>query len=399
MISGINKSFVDFYGLMGENCNGEGMLKKFVDQLLPDLGNLEEDYRQFYLQSTVALYSVTGFFVIFANLAMIVIDVSLLRDHPDILTLVIYLRILFSIFTAVLLTVIKYRPDPELVLKATSIWMFVTIIYFISFNFLRPTSYLTTNIDLLLIFGAYLLSSQRLRWLTVMMVGFSIGSVSLMLYLKTDIPQFLRLLVPMTHLFAQSLGFISAVQIQNFRRRAFLAYVQEKQARELAIDLLRTDSLTKCMTRQYFLDAAEQELNRAKRYEHPLSVLMMDIDHFKKVNDQYGHRMGDEALIKFSEVVQSQMRQSDMFGRLGGEEFALLLPDTNIESAMKVARRIQETWAQTEIRMSVLIIPSTVSIGAVEYRAEDGTFDDLLLRSDKAMYLAKRNGRNRVETL
>lgn len=375
------------------------MFRKFVDQLLPDLGDLEGEYHQFYLQSTVTLYSVAGSFIILANLSMIRVDMSFLENSQDILTLVIYLRILFSIFTAVLVMVIKLRPDQKKVAQATSIWMTITILYFVSFNFLRPSNHITTNIDILLIFGAYLFSGQRLRWLTATLLAFSAVSIALMFSIKTDVPDVLRTLVPLTHLFAQGVGFISAVQIQNFRRKAFLAYVQEKQARELAMDLLRTDSLTKCMTRQYFLDAAEQEMKRAKRYEHPLSVLMMDIDQFKSINDKYGHRMGDEALIKFSEVVQQQKRQSDLFGRLGGEEFALMLPDTNIESAMKVAKRIQETWAKTDIRVSVLIIQSTVSIGVVECRTDDVTFDDLLIRADQAMYLAKQNGRNRVESL
>ncbi len=375
------------------------MLKQFVEQLLPDLGGLEGEYHQFYLQSTVTLYSVTGFFIIVGNLAMMAIDSNFLVENPDVLNFVFFLRILFSVLTAVLILVIRYKPDSDRLSQATSVWMFIAIFYFLSFNFLRPSSHLTTSIDVLLIFGAYILSGQRMRWLVIMLVGFSLGSIMLVLFYKTDIPDILRVQITLTHVFAQGVGFISALQIQNFRRKAFLAYVQERHARELAIDLLRTDSLTKSLTRHYFLELAEQEIERAKRYGHPLSVMMMDIDHFKNVNDQYGHRVGDEALITFAEVVRAQKRGSDMFGRLGGEEFGLLLPDTNIENAVMVADRIRKIWAKTEIRSSALIIPSTVSIGVVECSQADINFDDLLVRADKAMYLAKQNGRNRVEML
>ena len=375
------------------------MLKQLVEQLLPDLGGLEGEYHQFYLQSTVTLYSVTGFFIIAANLAMMAIDSSFFADKPNTLNFIFLLRVLFSVLTAVLILVIRYKPETNRLSLATSAWMFVAILYFLSFNFLRPTSHLTTSVDVMLIFGAYILSGQRIRWLVTMLIGFSLGSIVLVLFYKTDIPDILRLQITMTHVFAQGVGFISALQLQSFRRRAFLAYVQEKHARELAIDLLHTDSLTKSLTRHYFLELAEQEIERAKRYGHPLSVLMMDIDHFKNINDQYCHRVGDEALITFADVVRAQKRQSDIFGRLGGEEFALLLPDTNRDGAAMIASRIQEVWAKTDIRSSALIIPSTVSIGVVECNEVDINFDDLLVRADKAMYLAKQNGRNRVEKL
>lgn len=124
---------------------------------------------------------------------------------------------------------------------------------------------------------------------------------------------------------------------------------------------------------------------------------MMDIDHFKSINDRFGHHAGDQALKRFAEIVRREKRQSDLLGRLGGEEFALLLPETRVRDAEKVARRVQEIWSRTEIQVAGLIISSTVSIGVVESAGDDHLFEDVLMRSDQAMYRAKQGGRNRVE--
>jgi len=134
---------------------------------------------------------------------------------------------------------------------------------------------------------------------------------------------------------------------------------------------------------------AERELERAKRYGRPFCVIMMDLDRFKNVNDQYGHLMGDRVLKAFSKLVTEQKRWSDVLGRLGGEEFSLLLPETDLESAQKVADRIQDAWAQTAISVSGLVINSTVSTGTAVLMEVNQTFEEILHRADISMYEQK----------
>lgn len=374
------------------------MLDNLFKQILLDLGDYEEEYQEFHLQSTIAIYKLTAVFVGVANLAMLSVDSLFLNGQTELLVYMILIRALYTAFTLTSLLVLQ-RPNVNFarIESVTFVWVLFTSIYFILFNFIRPRTHLTTSIDVLLVFGIYVLAPLRMSRLVALTVGFSIGSVAVAFLIKSDVPFIDHVIMLCIHVFVQLIGLASALQIQSYRRTAFLAYRQEKEARELALDMLRVDSMTQCLTRQYFLETAEQEFGRAKRYAHPLSVLMMDIDHFKSVNDRYGHRAGDEALKKFSELVLSQKRQSDLLGRLGGEEFAMLLPETDIVEAELVARRIQECWAETQVQVSALIVNSTVSIGGTTISPADQLFEDVLIRADETMYKAKQNGRNRVE--
>jgi diguanylate cyclase (GGDEF)-like protein len=122
----------------------------------------------------------------------------------------------------------------------------------------------------------------------------------------------------------------------------------------------------------------------------------MDADRFKNINDSYGHHAGDIVLRSLSLVALEQKRAQDTFGRLGGEEFGLILPETNLEQARIVAERIQKTWEQSPVNLDGEMIQSTVSIGVAEANTDDKSFDDVLRRADRMMYKAKEAGRNRV---
>jgi diguanylate cyclase (GGDEF)-like protein len=154
--------------------------------------------------------------------------------------------------------------------------------------------------------------------------------------------------------------------------------------------------LTKSLTRRQFFNIAETEFLRFSRYRRKLSILVLDADHFKNINDTYGHYAGDLVLRSLSLVILEQKRAQDTFGRLGGEEFGLLLPETDLEQAKTVAERVQKAWAQTPCIVDGQPIHSTVSIGVTEAKDQDTSFEDILRRADRMMYKAKEAGRNRV---
>jgi len=172
--------------------------------------------------------------------------------------------------------------------------------------------------------------------------------------------------------------------------------VKEKDAKEMVSYLANIDPLTQGLTRRQFFNIAESEFLRFSRYHRPFSVLVLDLDSFKNVNDTYGHHAGDLVLRSFSLVALEQKRAQDTFGRLGGEEFGLLLPETNLEQARVVAERIQKTWENSPVNLDSVPIFSTVSIGVAEAAIDDKTFDDLLRRADRTMYKAKERGKNQV---
>ena len=153
------------------------------------------------------------------------------------------------------------------------------------------------------------------------------------------------------------------------------------------------DSLTNALTRRQLNEACVKELERCRRHGRSMALLMMDLDHFKRINDTYGHQAGDRVLVSFVTNVTALLRGPDQLGRFGGEEFMALLPETTLEEAVHVAERIREVCALADTGPYC-----TVSIGIATSYKDSDTVDTLLARADAAMYRAKANGRNRVET-
>ncbi|HYH19539.1 MAG TPA: diguanylate cyclase [Azospirillum sp.] len=168
----------------------------------------------------------------------------------------------------------------------------------------------------------------------------------------------------------------------------------ENELRHLAT----TDPLTGLANRREFLAAAGHELARVRRYDRPATVMMFDIDHFKRINDTHGHAAGDEALRHVAAVCRERLRETDVVGRLGGEEFGVLLPETDVPAACEVAERLRAALAGAEIpRPDGGVLRLTASIGIAACIAGDASIEQALSRADDALYHAKRNGRNRVE--
>lgn len=176
-----------------------------------------------------------------------------------------------------------------------------------------------------------------------------------------------------------------------------VANILKLQAATRKLELLAlTDPLTGAFNRRHFLQSGSIELQRSKRYKHTFTVLMLDIDHFKAVNDTYGHSIGDEALKKTVSVIDGLLRGEDTLGRLGGEEFAILCPQTDKLKATKVAERIRDSISRIVIDTPSDPLSFTMSIGLSEGTDHDGEIEDALKRADDALYEAKEMGRNRV---
>lgn len=184
----------------------------------------------------------------------------------------------------------------------------------------------------------------------------------------------------------------TADEIDTLEQFAHLV-VEALEQRQIAT----IDELTGALTRRAWRDRLQREIERSARYRRPVSILMFDLDHFKRVNDVHGHAAGDTVLKAFARLVQDSIRASDQFGRVGGEEFALLMPETRLASAAIVAERIRSAFAARPIEIGIGVsVPVTVSIGAAELRGSGETCPDLMARADVALYRAKATGRDRV---
>ncbi|MGF1607090.1 MAG: GGDEF domain-containing protein [Rhodothalassiaceae bacterium] len=170
-------------------------------------------------------------------------------------------------------------------------------------------------------------------------------------------------------------------------------------ASDLSKDLRRlalSDPLTQALNRRGFFRLADAAWARARRHDRPLSVILADLDHFKRINDSHGHATGDQAIAAFAAVCRRSVRKGDLFGRLGGEEFALLLPETDETGALDLAERLRRRLGAEGFSAEAPDLRVTASFGVACMHARDDRFEKMLVRADRALYQAKTEGRDRV---
>ncbi len=193
--------------------------------------------------------------------------------------------------------------------------------------------------------------------------------------------------------------FVTAAAAALLATFAFLL-LQKERAEGESVRLATMDPLTGAYNRRTFHEIAERELSRIRRADQPLSIIIVDLDHFRPINERYGIRVGDQVLQKIADIVRGALRKEDMLVRYGGEEFLMMLPDVPGPGAVVVAGRIRKAVEAEPLRIEGHVIPVTVSVG-VSARLDEGpeSIENLLARADDALALAKQRGRNRVVAL
>jgi diguanylate cyclase (GGDEF)-like protein len=231
-------------------------------------------------------------------------------------------------------------------------------------------------------------------WL--MIFGFTIGSLAFFTRAAAAVvaPQWVSDLLN-TSTF-QAVNFVVGFAVFLVTSVGFLLLFKER-AEDDATRLAATDPLTDTFNRRTFLELGAKELARSKRTRQPMSLVMLDLDHFKKINDKYGHLAGDDVLRRFVDITQVCLRKEDLLVRYGGEEFCVLLPDETSQGALTMAERIRYAVEHAAFRYGRTLLPITVSAGVAELDHDaDESLAELLSRADEALYAAKNTGRNRV---
>ncbi len=375
---------------------GRRMFKRISSQFLVDLGEMEGDYRIFNLKDDIVLSVLYLSIATISVLGMISMDGLLYRDSPNLFMWLIIYRGGYILGSILITIVIRKTSKARIYDRLVFTWLLITIFFLLLFNFTRPANFLTTAVDVIVPFAIYILSPLNIVYNIALAFAFSVGTLYVDYFFKVGIDPLTLNSVATAQLVAHALGLLSGLQIRSYRRKSFKAYIQEKDAKEMVAYLANIDPLTKSLTRRHFFNIAESEFLRFLRYHRQLSVLVLDADDFKNINDTHGHYAGDLVLRSLSLVILEQKRAQDTFGRLGGEEFGLLLPETNLEQAKIVAVRIQKTCEQTPAIVDGKEIYSTISIGVAEAGSTDKSFEDILRRGDRMMYKAKEAGRNTV---
>ncbi len=232
----------------------------------------------------------------------------------------------------------------------------------------------------------YILPIALATWYAGKWVGFMVSLASAVSWLIADLnllPAFSSNLIPYLN--------------ETFRLTVFLIITWILAKLKRALDdhkaLGRTDPLTAIPNRRAFVDLAEMELNKARRYQKPLSVLYVDIDNFKEINDRLGHHIGDALLCSAAKMIKSNIRAVDIIGRFGGDEFVILLAETGPESVALVARKLRDKLL---LLMQNMNWPVTFSIGAATFENPPDSVEKLIIAADEQMYNAKMNGKNRI---
>ena len=232
----------------------------------------------------------------------------------------------------------------------------------------------------------YILPIALATWYAGKWVGFMVSLASAVSWLIADLnmlPAFSSVFIPYLN--------------ETFRLTVFLIVTLILSKLKRAMDnhkaLARTDPLTAIPNRRAFYDLAEMELNKARRYQNPLSVLYLDIDNFKQINDRLGHHIGDMLLCSAANMIKSNIRAIDIIGRFGGDEFVILLAQTGPDSVALVARKLKDKLSNL---MQNNNWPVTFSIGAVTFENAPESVEQLIIAADKQMYNAKKNGKNRI---
>jgi len=372
------------------------MFKRFFSESMTDLEELEGDYRAFHLKNDIGLSLLSYLIASISILGMLLTDAVVFKDAPDLFNFMVFSRIGYVLITIPVMIASLYSGKVRTFDRLIAGWLLFTVVYLLSVNYIRPSDFSTSAFAIIVPFAIYLLSPLKITTNFLLAFFFSLGIFVIEYFLKAN-----TVSIPWTGAFAaqlvvHTLGLGSSMQLQSYRRKSFKAYMDEKDAKEMVAYLANIDPLTKSLTRRQLFNIAESEFLRYARYHRPLSILVVDADHFKNINDSHGHHAGDIVLRSLSLVALEQKRAQDTFGRLGGEEFGLILPETTLEQAKIVAERIQKTWENSPVNLDGEMIHSTVSIGVAEANPDDKSFDDVLRRADRMMYKAKEAGRNQV---
>jgi diguanylate cyclase (GGDEF)-like protein len=183
-------------------------------------------------------------------------------------------------------------------------------------------------------------------------------------------------------------------ELEEAKRTIKVKEIELKAVLAQADEVSHTDALTYLPNRRQVINNLQKEVHRAERYKTPLSISMMDIDHFKNINDTFGHTVGDQVLLQLANLLRDGIRESDMVGRYGGEEFLIVLPNAELKMAVELAARLCKSIREKDIEV-VGKAHITVSIGVAQYKHSEETWQKFLSRADMALYAAKNAGRDR----
>ena len=356
-------------------------------------GFSEQEYRAHYFSADRAQWRFAILLFALPNLGFLWFDMHLYGvDSPDFLRYV-GMRSLFIVYSVWLWWRLPLIAEPKRGDFFMIVWVFLGLGLLLLNAYLRPREYYGHYVfevfTIMAFFTGVPLPLRKHLWIAVMYLPPTL--LILFFHKEAPLPLYTSNVLYVVLLTVFS-AYLLSMRIHGYRRAAFeLLRVAEAQA--------RTDALTGISNRRAFMAWARAELARFERNQAPVTVLMLDIDHFKSVNDRFGHDAGDNLLAAFARRIETDLRRYDQFARLGGEEFVVVLPHCNLADGTAMAERLRKSICDTPFLVNDSPLLMTVSIGVTRLHNGELHIDDALKRADAGLYAAKDKGRNRVEIM
>jgi diguanylate cyclase (GGDEF)-like protein len=373
------------------------LLPRLLRAIEPPLDGLEAAYRRHFLKSDTD-QAIIGIGLLTVPLIFFAWSDYLLFGWSLEFLLLIVLRTALLTFSATVAWHLRQTLDYRVYDRLIMLWAAGGLAAITAVNLTRPPTY-TQHIasDVLVVIAGYLIIPNQLSHRLQIAGAFSLSTLALFLTGRRMADPVTANLIWETMILTNVIGFVVSTRFYRLRRQQYLARMELERVRDELEVMATVDGLTGVLNRRRFLEVAEEELSRSRRYGRPLSIIAVDLDHFKDVNDRLGHAAGDDVLSTLAHTLQDQMRRQDVVGRLGGEEFAVILPETPVSAAIELAERMRVHLRVTKLAADGDSLTVTASLGVAEVRRSDRSVEEALQRADAALYRAKRQGRDRVE--
>lgn len=373
-------------------------MRPFLRNLTEDFGVSESQYRNYYLASDIRQTSLAIGIWMFPLLLLAYSEFIMLGWSLS-FAVSLAVRLLFCLFSLYTITVLQKVSAPRIYDYIFLRWAIIAVIVILFFNytwapFVPPTGAIT----ILTLFSAYMVFPTKRSIRLVPPLTLSLGNLALQWLTGGFASLQAGLTILVAVVMANVLGIIFSSTLQKHRYTEFMSRLEESRSKEELVKHASTDELTGLYNRRKLFQLAREEYARLKNGQS-FSVLMIDIDHFKNLNDRFGHEVGDLILTNFAFYVRNSLDTTHIWGRLGGDEFTLVLPNLSAEKAKHIAERLRLDINSAPVIWQEKPLMCAISVGITERREHDLSFEAILRRADEALYLAKRNGRNRTEVL
>jgi diguanylate cyclase (GGDEF)-like protein len=352
----------------------------------------EERYRQRFLRSdaTQAMFGII-------LLLLITFNYILYQYVGPVKTLPL-MRWTFVLISVGLIVYLRFIKNPRLYDWIIFIWSLAIIAVNSYGQIMHPEIYRRDFLfDVIIILTFYIIIPYRMIFRMISALSMTATGIFLIIGMGGPLTVLDTIAILSFYVLSNVAGALMSIRMYRQRRNEFIALENEQVLRKQMATMAETDELTGLLNRRKFIELGEKQAALYRRFRRPSTFMFIDLDHFKSVNDTYGHQAGDAVLCYFADLVKKLLRTVDVVGRLGGEEFGILLVETPLDSALAVAERIRITLAGTSVPFDGKVIQVTASIGMSEMSGEDFTLDAVISRADSALYRAKNAGRNRVE--